>query len=219
MLKVIRARTAAALVNGWWLATSSHGDDDITAIWGRELGFRVFRGEEEDVLSRFTGILRRDPHDWVVRLTADNPFVDAIVINRLVESAHVASTNTALIRDAGASRYPLGYVPEVVRADALFTAEKDIPSDQAFHRSHVTSWTASVSGVRPVQLPKNWPTRPDWRWTVDTMDDYLMAVEAFSLWTSSWPDIDYPRMVASLDANPSVFGRNMHVAQKDLLEG
>ena len=217
ILSVIVRRLARLAADAGWIATSREAPDAVTAAWGSALGWSVFRGDETDVLSRFTGIARACRPDWIVRLTADNPFVDAGIVACLVETARQASASVALIRSAGAA-FPLGYVPEIVRAEALLEAEKQIPPDQGFHRSHVTSWVAEKVGMQPVACPSEWPRRPGWRWTVDTESDYRMATAAFGLWREEWRTIDYPEMAHRLDAHPEIVGINAHIGQKDLKE-
>jgi spore coat polysaccharide biosynthesis protein SpsF len=47
----------------------------------------VFAGSEPDPLSRFAAIAARHAAQAVVRICADNPFVDAVLIDRLVSTA------------------------------------------------------------------------------------------------------------------------------------
>lgn len=82
------ARTRRARVNECWLATSSDPADDVTEAWRFELGLRVFRGESRDVLSRFLAIGAEAGAEWIVRLCADNPFLDAKRIDILRVDAH-----------------------------------------------------------------------------------------------------------------------------------
>jgi spore coat polysaccharide biosynthesis protein SpsF len=77
LLALLATRTARARVDEWWLATSSDPADDVTEAWGFELGLRVYRGHATDVLSRFLAVADETGADWLFRLTADNPFVDA----------------------------------------------------------------------------------------------------------------------------------------------
>ena len=86
LLDQLYARIAPARVDEWWLATSSDPSDDVTEAWGFDLGLRVFRGDLDDVLSRFRSIGSEADADWVVRITADNPFTDYRVIDALLDA-------------------------------------------------------------------------------------------------------------------------------------
>ena len=86
LLAQLCARIRPARVDEWWLATSSEPADDVTEAWGFELGLRVFRGDPTDVLSRFLTIGREAGADWIVRVSAENPFLDAGLVDRLLDA-------------------------------------------------------------------------------------------------------------------------------------
>ena len=255
LLAQLMARIGPARVDEWWLATSSDPADDVTEAWGFELGLRVFRGKRRDVLSRFLAIGAEARAEWILRVTADNPFLDAKLINVLLdardateESKHAdvirlrgglpISDSTAQADLAGSATepsttspsLPLGYGVELVRLSALEQADEEIPENQFHHRVGVTSWlAASASGNASndgsnnakfcdVPTPSDWPDRPDWRWTVDTYEDLAMARSAFRVFGLETATIDYPTMVAHLDAHPEIAEMNRHIDQKALGE-
>ena len=222
LLAVLARRLAsAARVDAWWLATTERGEDDLTARWGRAIGLNVHRGSEADVLSRFTAIVRRQPRvpDWVVRITADDPFTDGAVVDLMLHQAATAPASATLLVGAGAAGLPLGYIPSVVRGPVLLDIESRIPADQPYHRAHVTSWLDAERGGVAYHPPAAWPRRSCWRWTVDTAEDARMAEQAFTLFGDAWPDIAYPDMVAALDDRPDIADINAHIRQKPLEAG
>jgi len=258
LLAQLVSRIGPARVDEWWLATSSDPADDVTEAWGFELGLRVFRGEHDDVLSRFLAIGNEADAEWILRVTADNPFLDAKLINVLLdardgseESKHAdvirlrgglplcaqnpepelkSDTETTSLPTTSPG-LPLGYGVELVRLSALERADKEIPEDQFHHRVHVTSWLAanrspngagihSVSGrFCDVPTPAGWPDRSDWRWTISTYEDLAMARSAFRVFGLETATIDYPTMVAHLDAHPEIAAMNRHIDPKALEEG
>ncbi len=232
-LGLLASRLAPARVDEWWLATTSDPSDDVTEAWGFEMGLRVFRGDPTDVLSRFLVIGEETRADWLVRVTADNPFLDARCVDLLVDArdASECAKQADLLRLHGglpvdheegarpAPRLPLGYGVELLRRDALELAAREIPTNTPWHRVHVTSWLAANANVHAVPTPFDWPDRPDWRWTIDTYEDLAMARSAFRLFGEDADTIDYDGMVARLDAHPEIAGMNRHVEQKKLEEG
>ena len=224
LLALLATRVARARVDEWWLATTSDAADDVTEAWGFELGLRVYRGHPTDVLSRFLAVADETGAEWLVRATADNPFVDAPVVDALI-AARAADTDAKREDAAAIEAYrpapgrPLGYGVELVRAEALRRASADIPAHQPHHRAHVTSWLSLNGRIELAPLPADWPARPDWRWTVDTYEDLAMARSAFRLFGSEAATIDYPAMVRLLDGVPEIAAMNEHVAQKKLEEG
>jgi spore coat polysaccharide biosynthesis protein SpsF len=237
LLAQLWARIGRARVDEWWLATSSDPTDDVTEAWGFELGLRVFRGERTDVLSRFLAIGEEAKAEWILRVTADNPFLDAKLIDALLDArdASEESKSADAIRLCGGlpiadrskeaneptattPKLPLGYAVELIRLSALRLADQEIPEDEFYHRTHVTSWLAgNASGnakVCDTPTPSSWPNRPQWRWTVDTYEDLAMARSAFRVFGLEAATIDYPAMVSHLDAHPEIAAMNRHIDQK-----
>jgi spore coat polysaccharide biosynthesis protein SpsF len=224
LLALLATRIARARVDEWWLATSSDAADDVTEAWGFELGLRVYRGHATDVLSRFLAVADETGADWLVRATADNPFVDAPLVDALVAARDARAD--AKLEDAEAIEVfrpaggrPVGYGVELVHADALRRASAAIPASEPHHRAHVTSWLSVNGRIESVASPAEWPERAGWRWTVDTYEDLAMARSAFRLFGSEAATIDYPAMVRLLDGVPEIAAMNEHILQKKLEEG
>ena len=217
LLDVLVQRLAGSGVP-WWLATTDHPSDDVTAEWGDTLGLEVFRGSEEDVLSRFTAIIDRTNADLVVRATADNPFTDGTIVRRLIELAKGASERIDAITAPRCPRwFPLGFVPEVVRARSLLQLDYLLTDPLTVHRTHVTS-ALDPGAVAPYH-DQSTPARPDWRWTVDTAEDLTMARAAFAAIGDGWETATYQDIVRVLDRYPEICAMNQHVRQKPLEEG
>ncbi len=241
MLALLVERIRRARVDEWWLATSRDPTDDVTEAWGFELGLRVFRGHPTNVLSRFLAIAQETRASWCVRVTADNPFLDAALIDRLLDArddGHAAKRADAVRFRGGVvietpqtpswpaeqgpvrtPRLPLGYGVELVRRRALERADHAIAGRDFHHRIHVTSWLYANAAVHATPTPLAWPDRPDWRWTIDTYEDLAMARSAFRVFGREATSIDYPTMVAALDRHPEIYAMNAHVEQKKLEEG
>ena len=249
LLALLAQRVRRAQVAEWWLATTEEAEDDATARLGRELGLRVFRGDTSDVLSRFLAIAEQTGADWLVRVTGDNPFLDAPAIDLLLDARDASEiakradglraiggipadpcdgSRRGAVADAEGRdcanperhpRLPLGYGAELVRTSALERAAARIPDDQAYHRVHVTSWLSANGLLYEVPTPLDWPDRGDWRWTIDTDEDLAMARRAFALFGAAADEIDYPTMVACLDAHPEIAAMNAHISQKPVEEG
>lgn len=215
LLGMLAERVALARVDEWWLATTVRPEDDVVAAWGESFGWRVFRGSADDVLSRFAAITAERRPEWVVRITADDPFVDAGIVDRLLAGTAQLPESVAIV-GARPGVLPLGYSPQVARGDAVLLAAREAhePAD----RAHVLSWVEARCGRYEVALPPDWPARPSWRWTVDTPDDLAMARGAFASFGARAARIEYADMVRVLDARPGVATRNAHVRQKALHE-
>lgn len=219
LLHVLMKRLEQAEVDQWWLATTTEKEDNLTTIWGEALGLHVYRGSVNDVLSRFTSIIRIQHPDYVVRITADDPFTDGCIVNMMLHQTYSMPAEKKILATGPNRVLPLGLAPSVVVAESLLDAESQIPEDQKYHKTHVTSWLTKHHMLKEFVPPKEWPERPYWRWTVDTIDDFLMTSAAFDLFDDQWETIDYPEMVARLDQRPDITNLNKHISQKKIEEG
>jgi len=202
----------------WWLATTNLPSDDVTAAWGDALGLEVFRGSEQDVLSRFTEVIALTGADVVVRVTADNPFIDGATVRHLLEILRGAESDTKGVKGGSDPRqFPLGFVPEVVSAAALLELDASIVDHTSPHRTHVTS--AIDLDAMLTYTDSSVSSRAQWRWTIDTATDLAMARRAFEVAGEGWPDLDYVGFVGLLDARPDITSINEGVRQKAVENG
>jgi spore coat polysaccharide biosynthesis protein SpsF len=200
-----------------WLATTQTKTDDVTAAWGHELGLHVFRGDEHDVLSRFAAIVAMASPDWVVRFTADDPFTDAAITTRAIELAMSAPDHVDLLTAGPSRQFPLGYAPQLARATAIAQLARTLPEQGTHHRVHVTSGI-EPSRIASIQDPTQ-PARPDWRWTVDTVEDLAMAQAAFAAASERGIRTQYGEFVSILDERSDITDINSSVRQKALDDG
>lgn len=202
----------------WWVATGELTANDPIAKLSRNMGVEVHRGSEENVLSRFKELVEITGARWVVRVTADNPFTSGEMIDHLVSLTHSVPPGIKRIwgkyPDAG---YPLGFMPEIVRADAIVGVSKLHGIENTHHASHVTSFLEPQESMSVGADPRF--RRPEWRWTIDTEDDLVMARRAFALFGQNWRSMSYSEMVESLARDANVPRINAAVKQKQLEDG
>jgi spore coat polysaccharide biosynthesis protein SpsF len=201
-----------------FLATTRDPSDDITATMGSRIGFKVFRGETENVLSRFNSIAEKANADWIVRLTADNPFVDTEIIQTLVSMAKTVASNKDMVcEDHTLRRYPLGYVPEIVRSSALLRLSHKSLVLEPYHLSHVTSGIESSRR----QLMSNRPavSRQQWRWTIDTELDLMFARKVFEKLGNKWRQATFSDIENILQLEPDIACINSEIRQKSVEDG
>jgi spore coat polysaccharide biosynthesis protein SpsF len=158
-------RLVAARVGEVIVATTTRPEDEAVVAEASAAGVAVVRGPVDDVLARFVGALDGWTGPYVIRATADNPFVDFDGPARLLR-----------LLDAGADYaieegLPVGAAVEAMRVEVLREAG-ELASTPA-EREHVTPFIrqsvdrfAVVSAPAPFEL-----RRPSLRLTVDTRQD------------------------------------------------
>lgn len=180
MMDVISARLMETDIE-WWLATTQEREDDLLAKKADFLGFNVFRGETDDVLSRFESIVELRNPSWVVRATGDNPTVAFEAVPKLLDFANSLGRTDVMIADSEPGRrYPVGHIPQVISGQAVRRMRDCINPRQRYHLTHVTSVMYSLNRVLPLPdtVMLGYPMR-NLRWTVDEESDLELMHELF----------------------------------------
>ena len=158
------------------VATSTEPDDDAIEQVVRHAGVEVHRGPLEDVLARFLGALAAYPADHVVRLTADCPFADPVVIDDTI-ALHLASGGDYASNTPPHRTFPKGLDVEVMTAAALRRAGAEAISPE--EREHVT-WGIHTRPDRwRLAFHSQAADEGDVRWTVDRPDDYAFSTAVY----------------------------------------
>ena len=165
---VLRRVQSARLLDAVVLATTDLPRDKPLVDLARQLGVATFTGSESDVLGRFAAAAAQYRADVVVRVCADNPFVDGAEIDRLLAFFAVQDVDYACNHlDRLGSGYADGFGAEVLGAPLL--ARLAAECTDARHREHVTLtlWDhASAYRLAAVPAPAALAF-PDLRFDVD----------------------------------------------------
>jgi spore coat polysaccharide biosynthesis protein SpsF len=150
------------------VATTTDERDDIIVRECADRGIATFRGSEHDVLGRYVGAGAASNAQIVVRVTADNPFTDPASIDRVVEVIASGTIDYAIEMDM-----PVGTTGEALTWNALQSIDAVAHSDR--WREHVTLYAKENPDVLRCAFLTSRPERgrPDLRFTVDEMDDYV----------------------------------------------
>ncbi len=151
------------------LATSDSQNDDALAAHVRALGYAVERGSERDVLARFADAARAQGAEVVVRITADCPLIDPVIIDAVVELR--ARENVDYASNVDPATFPDGLDVEVFTVAALMQAVRD--ATNSFDREHVTPMLRR-SPFRSATLNHHTDLSTV-RWTVDEAADLAVV--------------------------------------------
>ena len=135
-----------------------------------KMGIKQFQGSEDDVLERYFRAAEQFGGDYIVRVTADNPFTDPVFAARTIEKA--LESRADLCAPQG---LPLGTAVEIIKSTALEKAFREGTSPH--HREHVSPYIKENPGMFSVMrfdsgLADDVRTL---RLTVDTREDYDLA--------------------------------------------
>jgi spore coat polysaccharide biosynthesis protein SpsF len=137
------------------LATTNLPTDDALVKIAENCGVTTFRGDEINVLQRFIGAAHLSGARKVVRVCADNPFIDAGEIDGLIEFFDKTPCDYACNHmDRLGSGYADGFGAEILNVALLERIDK--LADEAKHREHVTLYLwdhADDFVIKPVPAP------------------------------------------------------------------
>jgi spore coat polysaccharide biosynthesis protein SpsF len=186
-------------------------DDPVAELVGR-LGFGVFRGDEQDVLSRFLGAASQARADLIVRLTADCPLLDPAESDRVVRVL-IDAGEADYASNVDPRTYPLGLDTEALFRDTLERVGRLGRSPDA--REHVT-WL--ILRERPELFLRRSVTdredNSDLRWTVDTPEDLAAVGRLYRELGLGERALPYSEIMAYARAHPEIGRLNAHVTQR-----
>lgn len=100
-----------------YVATTTNKTDDVLEDFCHENSFKCYRGSEDDVLSRFYECAKNAKADILVRVTADCPLIDPVLIDDVIECFMKDINNDYVHLDI--NKYPRGFDCEVFSRKVL----------------------------------------------------------------------------------------------------
>ena len=175
---VVNRTSKASCVDQVIVATTDLPADDPVANWCADNSVSCYRGSESDVLDRYYQTSKECEANQIIRITADCPLIDPVVIDQVVsefcnEGADYASNSSPY-------SWPDGLDVEVFTFAALEQAWRE--ATRGADREHVTPYLRRDSSFRSIAVEGDVePDVKDWRLTVDHPDDlaYIRAILRF----------------------------------------
>jgi len=172
---VVNRLKYSKFINQIIVATTTNSEDDELVSWCIENDVLFYRGEVNDVLSRFYGAAIKFNAKDIIRVTADDPFKDPIIIDEVAD--FYFKQNLDFAYNNKPPTFPEGLDVEIFSIKALKLAQS-LSSDN-FEREHMTQFF-----FRNPKFFKqlNYAQKKDesyFRWTIDTLNDYEMAAEVY----------------------------------------
>lgn len=153
------------------VATSELEQDNAIARWCEERIIPCFRGSEKDVLSRYYHCAKQYSADFVIRVTADCPFLDMELAGQIITAMYEKPADLVMVRGS----LPRGLAVEMMSFSALdlMHREGNLPR----HREHVTYFAADHPdrfAKTIIDAPAD-ICHPEVRLTLDTAEDYQLC--------------------------------------------
>jgi spore coat polysaccharide biosynthesis protein SpsF len=183
------------------LATSINQADDLFVTISQKYAIKIFRGDENNVLKRFIDAATFFKTDKILRICADNPFLQTFYLNKIYEEFLIFNGDyiSFFINDKKPSILThSGFFAEGMKRSSL---EKIIiETNESIYYEHVSNYFYSF----PDKFEIKWiPVFDEFfekvRLTIDTEADFKLAQ---SLYEMSYPLIDIESLKRLLIRNP-----------------
>lgn len=156
------------------VATTTGDEDSVIEELCQKILVDCYRGSENDVLDRYYQAAKGYNPMNVIRITADCPFIDPIVVDKIVqihEDGGYDFTSNTLVET-----YPDGLDTEVFTFSALERAWRK--ADLASEREHVTPYIKFKDDFSRFSV-EHVPSLAEKRWTVDTDRDFEVVTQVY----------------------------------------
>ncbi|MDR2974294.1 MAG: glycosyltransferase family protein [Propionibacteriaceae bacterium] len=197
------------------IATTTNSTDDPLATLGERRGISVFRGSEDDVLSRFVGAADSLGLDVIVRVTSDCPLIDGAIVSEGVRAFLQGDNPWLYVSNALRRTFPRGMDFEVFSMMALRHADHN--ATEAYQREHVTPYFYQRIDPRTrLENIANATNQSKYRLTLDTPEDYKLLRCLIENYNAA--ELPVASLVAILTSHPKLSAINGHIEQKKLGE-
>lgn len=193
-----------------YVATTVVEADDVIEENSKACGVGVWRGDEEDVLTRYLQCATHFGLDIIVRTTSDCPLIDGKCVARFVNEYRERSCEFLYLCNSSRT-YPRGTDFEIFTTSMLQIAAEKATSRH--YKEHVTSYLRENPDglfiVECQQLPED---KSYQRFTLDTQEDLQLLrilVEEYDAALLSMEEI-----IALLDRESHLMKTNCMIKQK-----
>lgn len=196
------------------IATTINDTDQPIIDLGERLGIKVFRGPEDDVLTRYFGAARENSLDIVVRVTSDCPLIDPAVIDKVIQIYLENQDSLDYVSNCLDRTFPRGMDAEVFPFRLLektFLEAADQP-----YREHVTPYIyENCQKFRLFNVAYD-SDESHHRWTVDTPEDFKLIELILKTIYPVNPVFNLGDVLALMKVHPNWAEINSQIEQKKL---
>ena len=202
---ILKRLTSIIDKNNIILATSTNENNDVLTDIAKEYGVNYFRGSENDVLQRFIDAANEFNAKKIIRVCADNPFLDLVFLNFLLDNfkksdydymSFMTSNGTPTIK----THY--GFWAEAVTLNALKKVKS--MTDENLYHEHVTNFiyaNPNDFNIKFFNIPEVIDKHDDIRLTIDTQIDFDIQKEIFNKIYKIKPDFNAFDVLTFLNEN------------------
>ena len=210
MIEVLLARLACAKeVNEIMVATSVDSRNQPLADHVAALGYKCYRGSENDVLDRYLQAAKSAKADVVVRITGDCPLVDPALVDEVIRQFKALKVD--YFSNTSPPTFPDGLDIEVFTSAALEKAA--LETSKPYDHEHVTPFLRESNHFTQGGM-QHTEDLSGLRWTVDEPADYDVVTNVF---THFAPDVhfNWQQVLQLQRSQPELFITNQNLIRNE----
>ena len=173
---IVDRLTHAKLVDQIIIACSNKEDNEPIVKFAAENGIECYAGSETDLLERHFQAVKKFNPDAIVRITADCPLVDPVIVDRVIKY-YLDGNQLDYVSNTHPPTYPDGLDAEIFSFRALVRAWEEVKDP--FWREWITAnffEHPEKYRLGNVELDEDLSYM---RWTVDYEDDLKFVTEVY----------------------------------------
>lgn len=193
-----------------YVATTINKTDDVINEYCKSKQIKCFRGDEEDVLSRYQQCAELANADIIVRVTGDCPLIDPSLVDEVIDC--YKNNKGCDYAHLDITKFPRGFDCEVFSKKVLneLNEEVVIPS----HREHVTSFIHSHPQRYNIFTHSMESDHSDLRFCVDEKTDLELIEKIINFYEGDIYEKSWFEIVELMRDNPEWALINREVVQK-----
>jgi spore coat polysaccharide biosynthesis protein SpsF len=194
-----------------YIATTVEPADAAIAEFSKKNNIPYYRGDENNVLSRYYECAKQFELDLIIRLTSDCPLIDAELIKQGIEQYVNEGDETLYLSNTIERTYPRGFDFEIFSFQLLEDAYRNAldPAD----KEHVTPyiWKNKSGKVRFEQIKRE-TDESKYRLTLDTPEDFELLNRLIEKHHAD--RLTGEEIIGVMQSNPELALINQHIEQK-----
>jgi spore coat polysaccharide biosynthesis protein SpsF len=195
------------------IATTIHNRDSIIESEALKCGVKVFRGSEDDVLSRYYYAAKENDLDVIVRITSDCPLIDSKILDEIIQ--FYTKSKYDIVSNAGSDlinrTYPRGLDIEVFSYEVLKNSFNQ--ASEKYQREHVTPYIYENFSVAYYKSDVDYSV---YRLTLDTDEDLELIATIYEYLYQGKHDFYLRDIIQLFKKYPELTGINAHIEQKKI---
>lgn len=197
---IVRRLRKCNTVSSIVIATSTLPSNDILEKVSERLGIPCFRGSETDLIGRHLGCAKSANADAIVRITADCPFVDYSLVDKMVSEFIRADSGVDVVTNVFPPTFPDGLDVEVISTKTLERMDREVVD--SVHREWLTMYIYNNPDKFRIVNVKNDIDTSYLRWTLDYPEDLELMRVIYAAFAGNEDRFTYSEVMEFILQNP-----------------